>query len=203
LQFPGSKGAHPGHSGILMGDPHRLDSGRFSESDFQRLASRAREGFITRSDVGKFIAENLRRDPNSRVFGAAVLGALGRDLAHFVESLGPSLLAVVHRADEVRAHQDLEQKFTRFAGEDNLVGSCGEFGLLFAFFANRPDAREIDGEPTLLLEDLRLMFIDKRLPEGWDSWRKTKRDWLINSTALMISAGKAYLARGAAGNNPR
>ena len=39
--FPGSQGSHPGHSGILQGDPKQLNSGRFSEADFDRLTSRA------------------------------------------------------------------------------------------------------------------------------------------------------------------
>ena len=195
LDFPGSKGSHPGHSGILQEDPLRLNSGRFSESNFQRLARRANdEGFITRSSVAEFIAENLHLDPNAKVFGAAVLRGLGRDLVHFVESAGLDLLAQVRRSDDASAaHQDLEEKFTTLTGEDNLVGSCGEFGLLFAFFANKPGAEEIAGEPTLLLDDLRLMFVEKRLPDGWETWKKTRRDWLINSTELMISAGRAYL----------
>jgi hypothetical protein len=179
----------------LQEDPLRLNSGRFSESNFQRLARRANsEGFITLSSVAEFIAENLHLDPNAKVFGAAVLRGLGRDLVHFVESAGLDLLAHVRRSDDASAaHRDLEEKFTTLTGEDNLVGSCGEFGLLFAFFANRPGAKEIAGEPTLLLDDLRLMFVEKRLPDGWDTWKKTRRDWLINSTALMISAGRAYL----------
>src|SRR5262249_35774776 len=39
LEFPGSQGSHPGHSGILKGDPEKLDSGRLSDSDFARLTS--------------------------------------------------------------------------------------------------------------------------------------------------------------------
>lgn len=74
LEFPGSQGSHPGHSSILEGDPATLDSGRLSVADFERLASRATDGFIKRSDVAKFIAENLHRDPKSKVFGAAVAG---------------------------------------------------------------------------------------------------------------------------------
>src|SRR5262245_61333565 len=46
LELPGSQGSHPGHSGILQGDPETLDSGRVSEADFARLASRAKAGFI-------------------------------------------------------------------------------------------------------------------------------------------------------------
>src|SRR5262249_6263970 len=56
LELPGSQGSHPGHSGILQGDPHQLDSGRFSQADFDRLLSHAKEGVIKRSDVGRFIA---------------------------------------------------------------------------------------------------------------------------------------------------
>src|SRR5437016_6219549 len=33
LEFPGSQGAHPGHSGILMGDPEMPGSGRSSAAD--------------------------------------------------------------------------------------------------------------------------------------------------------------------------
>src|SRR5262249_11043056 len=62
LDFPGSQGSHPGHSGILQGDPQKLDSGRLSKDDFARLTSRAKDGLIKRSDVGHFIAENLVKD---------------------------------------------------------------------------------------------------------------------------------------------
>src|SRR5262249_50471471 len=37
LELPGSQGSHPGHSGILQGNPETLDSGRVSEADFARL----------------------------------------------------------------------------------------------------------------------------------------------------------------------
>lgn len=195
LDFPGSKGSHPGHSGILQGDPHELDSGRFSEPDFQRLASRAKEGLLRHLEVGEFIAENLCYDTNSKVFATAVWKDLARDLGHFAASVGKNLLLEIEGRADGAAHRDLKEKFTTLTGEDNLLGSCGEFGLLFAFFAHKPGAKDIAGGPALLVEDLRLMFREKRLPEGWDSWRKTRHDWLINSTALMISAAKAYLAQ--------
>jgi hypothetical protein len=196
LELPGSLGSHPGHSGILQGDPETLDSGRLNQSAFARLASRAKDGLLKRSDVGRFIAENLHRDPKAKVFGLRVVGLLARDLGHFVASVGPDLLTRLGRSDEggSAAHRDLEQKLTKISGEDNLVGSAGEFGLLFAFFANKPGAREVDGEPAVYLEDLRLMFLDKRFPNGWKSWRKTRLDWVINTTSLMVSAGKEYLA---------
>jgi hypothetical protein len=90
--------------------------------------------------------------------------------------------------------RELEEKLTKLLGQDNLVGSCGEYGLIFAFLAHRPGVRALDSEPALFVEDLRSMFVEKRFPDGWESWRKTRADWVTNSTALMVSAGKAYLA---------
>ena len=195
LELPGSQGSHPGHSGILQGDPETLDSGRLSRTDFARLASRAKDGLLKRSDAGRFIAENLHRDRKAKVFGLTVAELLARDLGHFVGSVGPDLLTKLARSHESSdaAHRDLEQKLTRFLGEDNLVGSAGEFGLMFAFLAHKPGAVEVDGEPSLSLEDLRSMFLDKRFPNGWTTWRKTRLDWVINTTSLMVSAGKEYL----------
>jgi len=195
LDFPGSQGSHPGHSGILEGDPTQLDSGRLSLEDFERLERRAIEGLIRRSDVGKFIAENLHRDPKSKVFGASVARLLADDLGSFVASVGPDLLERLRGSNDVvnGPHRELEEKLTKLLGEDNLVGSCGEYGLMFAFLAHRPGARELDREPALFVEDLRSMFVDKRFPDGWEKWRKTRGDWVTNITALMVSAGKAYL----------
>jgi hypothetical protein len=196
LELPGSQGSHPGHSGILQGDPKELDSGRFSQTDFSRLAGRAKDGFVKRSEVGRFIAENLHRDPNAKVFGPRVAGLLAHDLVHFVVSIGPEILAKLGQPDEngYRAHRDLEEKLTKLLEEDNLVGSAGEFGLMFAFLANKPGAKKVDGEAGLSLEDLRSMFVDKSFPNGWETWKKTRLDWVINTTGLMVSAGAHYLA---------
>lgn len=171
-----------------------MDSGRLSLADFQRLASLAVDGFIKRSDVGKFIAENLHRDSRSKVFGISVAGLLARDLEQFVASAGPSLLERLHESHDETLHRELDEKLTSLTGEDNLVGSSGEYGLLFAFFANKPGAKKVDGEPALSLEDIESMFVHKRLPEGWETWRKTRADWITNTIALIVSAGKAYLS---------
>jgi len=194
LEFPGSQGSHPGDSGILQGDPAKLDSGRLSVPDFQRLAGLAVNGLIKRSDVGKFIAGNLHRDPKSKVFGPSAAKLLARDLHHFVASAGLDLLSSLRGSNHETAHRELEQKLTRLTGEDNLVGSSGEFGLLFAFLANSPRTKQIYSEPALSLEDIESMFLHKRFPQGWDRWRKMRSDWISNTTALMVSAGHAYLA---------
>ncbi|MDQ3803516.1 MAG: hypothetical protein M3416_06755 [Acidobacteriota bacterium] len=197
LEFPGSQGSHPGHSGILQGDPETPDSGRLSEADFARLTSRAKDGWIKRSDVGRFIAENLLRDPKSKVFGKKTAALLASDFFEFVETTGSALLRKLFGSDEDATHREIEEKLTKLTGEDNLVGSAGEFGLLFAFLANRPGAREVeevDGEPALAVRDLKAMFVDKHLPDGWETWKKTRVDWVRNTTGLMISAAKEYRA---------
>ena len=85
------------------------------------------------------------------------------------------------------------QKLTKLLGDDNLVVSAREFGLLFAFLANTPDAHEEDGEPTVSVTDLETMFVQEKLPSGWELWRKTRADWVRNTTALLMSAGREYL----------
>ena len=193
LEFPGSQGSHPGHSGILQGDPQQLDSGRFSEADFERLVSHATNGLIKRSDVGRFIAENLRRDPNSKVLDHRTLALLASDSLAALETSLAAIGKLLGGHDEVSAiHRDIEEKLTKLLGEDNLVGSAGEFGLLFAFFANKPDAQHVDGEPAIAIDDLKTMFVDKRLPEGWQTWRKLRVDWVKNTTGLLIAAAKEY-----------
>jgi len=135
LEFPGSQGSHFGHSAILQGDPQTLDSGRFSREDFERLTAKSENGLLKRSEVGKFIAENLIRDPRSIVSGVDALRLLANDLLSVVESVGPAIIARLTGTEEeaADAHSDEQQALTKLAGADNLVGSAGEFGLLFTF----------------------------------------------------------------------
>lgn len=195
LDFPGSQGSHPGHSGILQADPRQLNSGRFSQPDFDRLAGLAKDGFIKRSDVARFIARNLHEDKNSKVLGLDVAKLLADDSVQIVRGIGNTLEEkLTGSADAAqRAQRELEEKLTKLTGEDNLIGSCGEFGLLFAFLANRSGTKKVEGEPALRLDDLRLMFVEKRFPEGWESWKKTRLDWVRNTLALAEEASKEYL----------
>lgn len=141
LEFPGSQGSHPGHSGILQRDPEIPGSGRLSQAEFARLASRAKDGLIKRSDVGSFIAENLLNDPKS----IHTTALLANDLLAFVETIAPAWMKRPFGSgeDTSTAHRELEEKYTKLLGGGNLVGSAGEFGLLFALLANRPDAKEL------------------------------------------------------------
>jgi hypothetical protein len=189
LELPGSQGSHPGHSGILQGDPLTPGSGRLSRADFARLTSRARDGWIARADVGRFIAENLAKDPKSKVFEKNTAALLAGDLAQFVGALQAKL---VGSGDDAKARRDIETRLTKLMGEDNLVGSSGEFGLLFAFLANRPDARKVGDDPAVSVKDLTAMFVDKRLPDGWETWKKSRTDWVHHTTALLSSASREY-----------
>jgi hypothetical protein len=193
LELPGSQGSHPGHSGILQGDPRIPGSGRLSQADFARLTSRARDGWIARSDVGRFIAENLVKDPSSHVVEAKTAALLTGDAIGLAATTGSALTGRLFRSDDdPRTHRDIEIQLTRLMGEDNLVGSSGEFGLLFAFLANRPGARTVGDEPAVSIQDLTAMFVDKRLPDGWETWKKSKTDWLRHTIGLLISASREY-----------
>ncbi len=189
LEFPGSQGSHAGHSGILQGDPTILDSGRLDNDNFVRLISRAQNGLIKRSDVGRFIAENVLRDPNSKVRG----GDDASQSRAFFELLRDLTLTLVNIfGDDDVDHRDVQQRVTKALAEDNLAGSAGEFALLFAFLKNKPGAMELDDEPALAVEDLKLMFVDKQLPTGWETWEKSALDWIRNLRALEASAREEY-----------
>lgn len=194
LELPGSQGSHPGHSGILQGDPEKLDSGRFSQTDFERLLRLANDGVIKRSDVGRFIAENLLKDPRSKVADVNTAELLASDVLNLVETAGSALANKLFGAErgEGSTHRKLEEKLTKLTGENNLVGSSGEFGLLFAFLANKPGAKKVHGEPAVEVSDLKTMFVDKRLPQGWETWKKSRLDWVTNTTGLLVSAAKEY-----------
>ena len=194
LEFPGSQGSHPGHSGILQGDPETPGSGRFSEADFSRLLNRAKDGALKRSDVGRFIAENLINDPKSKVADLNTAELLAGDVLNLVETAGSALINKLFGAgkEDATTHRDVEEKLTKLTGENNLVGSAGEFGLLFAFFDNKPGARKVDGEPAVEVDDLKTMFIDKRLPDGWETWKKNRVDWVKHTTGLLLSAAREY-----------
>jgi hypothetical protein len=192
LEFPGSQGAHPGHSGILMGDPETLGSGRLNEAAFARLTALAVDGLVKRSDVARFIAENLIDDPKAKVFGRKVAEELGVDFIGLGAAIVPALLDQLLGVDGPTG-RSFAEKLTNLTGEDNLIGSSGEFGLLFAFLSNRPGAKPVDGEPTVSVEDLESMFVSKRLPAGFESWSKTRDDWVRNTIHLALGAAREYL----------
>ena len=103
------------------------------------------------------------KDPNSKVFGANVAKLLGGDIKNFSEAVGDALLSKIKGGDAGQERKAYEA-LTETLGEDNLVGSSGEFGLLFAFLVNKPGGKTIDGEPAISVADLTSMFKDKKFP---------------------------------------
>ena len=156
-----------------------------SEADFARLPTAQKGGFIKRSDFGRFIAENLLRDPKSKVLELNAAKLLVGDFGVLMQTIGRTLGQYLQAPTMTRLRLDERQKekLTKLLGEDNLVGSSGEFGLLFAFLTNKPGVSEIDGEPALSLEDVRGMFLDMTLPTGWQSWKKRRVDRTVHTTA--------------------
>lgn len=193
LDFPGSQGSHAGHSGILQGDPTKLNSGRMSEKDFERLTKFAKNGVVTRSDIGRFIAENVKNDPNAKAPGFRTGVVLAKDFAKLVGEVGQSVTDRAHGQANPAQDRLVLEKLTKVLGDDNLIGSAGEFGLLATFLANSPKTKQVGGQPAYAVEDLKAMFVEKRLPDGWENWTKTAGDWVANTSALALSAEKAYL----------
>ena len=196
LELPGSQGSHPGHSGILEGDPKTLGSGRLSKENFERLEMQAKEGLLTWTGVATFIAENLQRDPNAKIKinMPMVAGLLAQDLANVLKS---TITVAKEKFFDDAQHQamadrTLQEKLTKLTGEDNLVGSSGEFGLLFAFLANSPRTQVLGDEPALSLSDVRGMFVDKSLPDGWEGWNKSRVDWVGHTAYLLRWAHREF-----------
>jgi len=183
LQFGGSQGAHAGHSGILLGNPGEVGHGRFDQIQFDRLAGHAdRDGRLSIDAVGDFIADNLRQDANAQVLPAL---KLIRDTARLLNEFKDVVLG----GDETESTEAFEA-LTKLLGEDHLVASAGEWGLLFAFLKDSPNSDDGD----IALSDVSTMFVDKRLPGGWETWKKTALSWIKATLRLTKDASFAYHA---------
>lgn len=181
LLFGGSQGAHAGHSGILLGDPNAVGQGCLDKAQFKRLADRADEGGRLSIDaVGDFIAENLKKDPHAQVLPAV---QLIRDATRLLSEFRD----VVFRRSE---HEKTEAfaALTKLLGEDHLMGSAGEWGLLFAFLKNSPNSDDGD----IALADVKMMFLDKQFPNGWEEWEKSTLVWIKATLRLAKDAAFAY-----------
>lgn len=196
LDFPGSQGSHAAHSGILQGNPTQQNSGRFSDADFDRLKSLSKNGYISRSDLGKFIAQNVLKDPNANKPGLKTAGLLAKDFGALTAQLVKTLHDKAQGKSDPIEERKVTQQLTKLLGEDNLIGSAGEFGLMAAMLANSPNTIEVgrlNKEPAFSMAEVELMFKQKQFPPGWETWKKTTADWAVNTTALAIAAEKEVL----------
>ena len=183
LQFGGSQGAHAGHSGILLRNPDEVGRGRLDQAQFDRLAGHADpDGRLSIDSIGDFIADNLKRDSNAQVLPA---WQLIKDIARLLKEFKDVALG----GDESERTEAFEA-LTKLLGEDHLAGSAGEWGLLFAFLKNSPNSDDDD----IALSDVEAMFVDKRFPAGWETWKKSALSWIKVTLRLTKDASFAYHA---------
>jgi len=183
LLFGGSQGAHAGHSGILLGNPEEVGNGRLDQTQFERLVRYVdRDERLSIDSIGDFIAENLRLDPNARVHS---LFEVVKDTARLLDEFAD----VVLRGDESEK-TEAYTALTALLGDDHLVASAGEWGLLFAFLKNSPNSKDGD----IALSDVREMFVHKRFPAGWETWKKDTFSWIKATLRLSKDAVLAYYA---------
>lgn len=46
----------------------------------------------------------------------------------------------------------------------------------------------VDGEPVILVDDVNMMFVEKKLPATWNQKRLTAVRWVENTMALLLAA---------------
>jgi hypothetical protein len=124
-------------------------------------------------------------DSNSRFFP---VGKWAREAANLTKALFQLGLGWLYNRNQ---GSNICQPFASLAGSNHLLGSAGEFGLLLAFLHNSPRTRhDPKGDPAFSMDDITAMFEDKRLPDGWETWKKTIWNWLRHTAKL---AGRATL----------
>ncbi|MFT3711428.1 MAG: hypothetical protein QM817_27660 [Archangium sp.] len=193
LDFPGSQGSHAGDSGILQSDPRAQNSGRFSDEAFAKLLATAKDGRIKRSDIGKFIAHNVMADPKANAPGLKTTALLAKDFAKLAAEVAEQGARKATGKSSPEETRKIYEKLTKLLGEDNLIGSAGEFGLMAAFLANSPNTKQVGGEPAYSVAELTAMFKEKKFPEGWENWKKSSTDWVHSTVALTVAAEKEVL----------
>jgi hypothetical protein len=195
-ELPKSQGSHYGDSGVLIKDPKQLASGRTREEAAQRFAKIAacsQKGMLTFADIGKLIAKDVFDDKRALVFQGESFITVAKDVAGLFTKVIPDLLKQLgNKGLAESARRDLVKQLTKILGDNNLLGSSGEFALLFAFLANKEPKLERDGHTAISLEDVRGMFIDKKFPEGWDKWPKYTSDWVLATARIAAAATEQY-----------
>ena len=113
---------------------------------------------------------------------------LVRDVGALAQTVAVPLGTILggSAVDAPAAGRTAEEKLTKLRGVDNLVGSSGEFGLLFAFLINKPGGTTSTVSQRYLLMTCRAC---------WQTWKKRRVDWTVHTTGLLLSAAKEYHAQ--------
>lgn len=199
LHLLGSQGSGPGRQKILHGDdPTEIGAGHLRPENFERLKSFANaDGTIGTEGLGKAIGRRMfeeRDDPHVKVWGAKVFGLLGIDFAKAFSAAGPALFEEAIGTPALGGPAEVEflQKLTKFSGDNTLVASSGEWGLIGAFFENAPGVKQADGTLKIPVKYLEAMFLKKELPAGADDWEKNGSGWAQATTRILLAAAKEY-----------
>jgi hypothetical protein len=122
---------------------------------------------------------------------------LVRDVGALAQTVAGTLGTILGGSadDATAAGRTAEEKLTKLLGEDNLVGSSGEFGLLFAFLINKPAGATSTVSQALSLEDVQGHVPEHDPPTGWQTWKKRRVDWTVHTTGLLLTAAKEYHAQ--------
>lgn len=183
LNFGGSQGAHAGHSGILLGNPDEIGTGRFSAIQFERLLGHAdKSGRLSIDAIGDFIADSLKQDEKTQILP-------------WVDLVRQATTVLLQFRDTVLTNDPNEKTLvleavTNLLGTDHLAASCGEWGLMFAFLKNSPNSDDGD----IAVDDVEIMFVQKQFPVGWEQWEKSSLIWVKATWQLVKDAAFAYHA---------
>jgi hypothetical protein len=187
IWYPGSSGAHPGHSGILMGDPSNVASGGYNEAKLNDLVDNYSEliggkRVISMASIGRYIAKNVVNDPNSRFAAAFLSPNVVLDVIRQVGTLFLRRTYVWLRSDTSTAVKTYVQDVLHLVITlDDIGNSAGEYSLLFTRFGDGEDA---DGYPTVSTDAVVKLFRDGDFPDGWEKRKATAKDWAINTAVI-------------------
>lgn len=205
LWFPGSDGAHPAHTGIMMGNPSKPGTGTFNQQRLDDLNSYASvkdekgRDALTNRDIGKFIGTNVASWDKTHPGEPA---ARGLDHASIADHLRK--LHELHRraARGEPPKVVAEELFHLLITGNDLFNSAGEFALLVVRFRDGTHTTggkvgEFFGLPahsTLSTEATTKLFKDNQLPEGWDNHPAYAAQWIAATTSIAFHAVNAWVA---------
>jgi hypothetical protein len=207
LHLLGSKGSHGANSGILHEPLNRsLGAGRRSPEDFDWLKGFANaHGKLDVKGMGRAIAERMAEykdlDPSVMVSGAAVFEAIGLDGVRVVSGAASALVEALENklrdlfgdgTPAKKEHRALVERLTTLTGQNTLVGSCGEWALLFAGWANAPGVRQRDGSIQLDFASIEPQFLKGKTPAEFDAAEKSAIDWAKTTAQITLHAFLEY-----------
>jgi hypothetical protein len=197
LALAGSIAAHAGHSGILSGPSDVPNAGRFSQEQWDRLMLRNEGGYITRTNLAKWCAESNLMDKTAKPVG---LARILNDIEYFLKTFAGSMFARharIESGSKLLTAKELDplRAGVMAALASNLFNSAAEMAFLATVLHHSPKTRQAyrDVEFAVSVEDLKSLYIDRRLPKGYTTWPKNKSDFSAHVGPCVKEAAQHYL----------